>query len=244
MKSSELLNIVLTVILIFVLVRYNVNGTTDEISQTTVVNSTAVMDSLHTKKSVGKRPFLFPMPVGIIGSYDSVGTPNIMAASWIGIVNSKPMSIGVSLRPSTKTYNNVMRTQAFTVNIANEKLVEYVDWVGHYSGKDIDKFDVLPLTPVRSKLVNAPYVHEFPVVLECRVVRSTELGKHTHFVGEIMDVKVDTAILKKNQKFVDINKLRPIMMGNGSGYFGIGENLGRGGKVYQRLGINPLIESK
>ncbi|KXX66920.1 hypothetical protein AVL50_29850 [Flammeovirga sp. SJP92] len=202
------------------------------------------MDSLHVKKSVGKRPFLFPMPVGIIGSYDSAGTPNIMAASWIGIVNSKPTSIGVSLRPATKTYDNVMRNQAFTVNIANEKLIEYVDWVGHYSGRDINKFDVLPLTPVKSKLVNAPYVHEFPVVLECRVVRTTNLGKHTHFVGEIMDVKVDTAILKADEIFVDINKLRPVMTGHGSGYFGIGDNLGRGGKVYQRLGITPEVESK
>ncbi|WP_216595916.1 flavin reductase family protein [Flammeovirga sp. OC4] len=244
MKLSELLNIVLVVVLIFVLIRYNVKEANGEVNEASVVNSVAVMDSLHVKKSVGKRPFLFPMPVGVIGSYDSVGTPNIMSASWIGIVNSNPMSIGVSLRPATHTYNNVMRNKAFTVNIANEKLIEYVDWVGHYSGKDVNKFDVLPLTPVKSELVNAPYVHEFPVVLECKVVRTTNLGKHTHFVGQIMDVKVDTAIFKADKKFVDINKLRPVMTGHGSGYFGIGENLGRGGKVYQRLGITPDEEAK
>ncbi|TRX65660.1 flavin reductase family protein [Flammeovirga kamogawensis] len=192
------------------------------------------------KKSVGKRPYLFPMPIGVIGSYDSSGTPNIMAASWIGIVNSKPLSIGVSLRPATYTYKNVMRTKSFTVNIANEKLISYIDWVGHYSGKDMNKFEKLSLTPVRSKLVDAPYVNEFPVVLECKVVNITNLGKHTHFVGEIMDVKVDTALLKDdNKNLIDIYKLRPVMTGQGSGYFGIGQHLGRGGKVYQRLNIIP-----
>lgn len=240
MKLSELLNIVLVIILIGVIIKFNYNeNVTKEIADE-VINSEAVVDSLHIKKSVGKRPYLFPMPIGVIGSYDSSGTPNIMAASWIGIVNSNPLSIGVSLRPATYTYKNVMRTKSFTVNIASEKLIEYIDWVGHYSGKDMNKFEELSLTPVRSKLVDAPYVHEFPVVLECRVVNTTNLGKHTHFVGEIMDVKVDTAILKENnENLVDIYKLRPVMTGQGSGYFGIGQHLGRGGKVYQRLGIDP-----
>ncbi|WP_281614964.1 flavin reductase family protein [Flammeovirga sp. SubArs3] len=243
MKLSELLNIVLVLILIGVIIKFNYDESKEKKIANDLITSEAVMDSLHVKKSVGKRPFLFPMPIGIIGSYDSSGTPNVMAASWVGIVNSKPLSIGVSLRPATYTYKNVMRTKSFTVNIANEKLISYVDWVGHYTGKEMNKFEELSLTPVRSKLVDAPYVHEFPVVLECKVVEITNLGKHTHFVGEIMDVKVDTAILKAdNKNLVDIYKLRPVMTGQGSGYFGIGQHLGRGGKVYQRLGIDPKSE--
>ena len=63
---------------------------------------------------------------------------------------------------------------------------------GIASGRDVDKFAVTGLTPVKSELVDAPYAAEFPVVLECRLLHIVEIGLHTQFIGEIIDVKADS----------------------------------------------------
>lgn len=44
-------------------------------------------------------------------------------------------------------------------------------------------------------LVNAPYIQEFSLILECKFVHTFELGLHTQFDWEIMDVKVDESVL-------------------------------------------------
>jgi flavin reductase (DIM6/NTAB) family NADH-FMN oxidoreductase RutF len=56
------------------------------------------------------RAELHPKPAAVIGSYDKDGKPNIMTAAWIGISNSNPLSIAVSMRPATYSYGNLTET--------------------------------------------------------------------------------------------------------------------------------------
>ena len=88
------------------------------------------------------------------------------------------------MRKATYTYSNIVERKAFTINIPSEAHVQAVDHFGLVSGKDVDKFAAAKLTPVRSDLVDAPYVKEFPMILECKLVHTIELGLHTQFVGE------------------------------------------------------------
>ena len=37
------------------------------------------------KKNIGKKNWMFPMPVLMIGTYGADGTPNVMNAAWGGI---------------------------------------------------------------------------------------------------------------------------------------------------------------
>ena len=114
-----------------------------------------------------------------------------MAVAWGGICSSEPPSVAISVRKVRYTYHNLMDRKAFTISIPSEKFVKQSDYFGIVSGKNEDKFENTGLKPVPSKIVDAPYVGEFPLVLECRVTRTTDLGAHTQFVGEIKDVKVD-----------------------------------------------------
>ncbi len=178
------------------------------------------------KKSVGANTFLFVHPVLVIGTYDADGRPDIMTAAWGGICNSVPPSVAVSLREATYTHANIIRSGAFTVNMPSADYVKQADFAGIASGRDTDKFKVLGLTPVKSELVNAPYVAEFPAALECRLIKHEKLGLHTQFIGEIVDVKADEAILTDGKP--DIRKANPFVFGSfGSPfYFGIGQELG------------------
>lgn len=187
------------------------------------------------KTSLGARPLIYPTPVFAVGTYDAVGKPNVMAVAWGGICCSKPPCLSIAVRKATYTYGNLVERKAFTVSIASSDQVQTVDYFGIASGRDVDKFEAAGVTPVRSQMVDAPYVDEFPLVLECKVVHVAELGLHTLFVGEILDVKIEDSCLDANGK-PNAELLRPFLWTPGENtYYGVGENLGRGFSVGKSL---------
>jgi flavin reductase (DIM6/NTAB) family NADH-FMN oxidoreductase RutF len=178
------------------------------------------------KKSLGAKTILFPTPVLVVGTYDAAGKPNVMTASWGGICCSQPPCIAVSLRKATYTHGNIRHRKAFTVSIPSEDFVQQADYFGLISGRDTDKFAATRLTPIRSDVVDAPYVLEFAFVVECRLVHTFELGLHTQFVGEVVDVKADDAVL--GPAGIDIGKLKPLMFApDTQGYYAIGKYVGQ-----------------
>ena len=178
------------------------------------------------KKSLGAKTMVYPAPVFVVGTYDARGKPNVMTAAWAGVCCSKPPCVAVALRKATYSYENIVRAKAFTISIPSEAHVKQADYFGLVSGRSVDKFAVTGLTPVRSELVDAPYVGEFPVVLECRRVQMIELGLHTQFVGEILDVKVDEAVL--GETGVDLSKLKPFAFApDTQTYYGMGACVGK-----------------
>jgi flavin reductase (DIM6/NTAB) family NADH-FMN oxidoreductase RutF len=188
------------------------------------------------KKSIGPRTLLYPAPAVIVGTYDKVMKPNGMTAAWAGICCSRPPCVGVSLRKATYTYGHILEHKAFTVNIPSEDIVRKVDYLGMASGRDEDKFAAVGLTPVESDMVNAPYVEECPVVLECRLFKTVELGLHTQFVGEIMDVKADEEMLS-DDGLPDMARVRPVIFAPETrGYYGLGDFLGRAFSIGRKGG--------
>lgn len=187
------------------------------------------------KTSLGARPIICPAPVFVVGTYDADGRPNVMSVAWGGICCSKPPCLSIALRKATYTYNNVMERKAFTVSIPSTDHVAAADYFGIVSGRDEDKFQVTGLTPVRSDLVDAPYVGEFPLVLECKVVHVAELGLHTLFVGEIIDAKIEQKCLDARGK-PKAELVKPFVWTPGENeYYSMGKKLGRGFSVGKSL---------
>lgn len=187
------------------------------------------------KTSVGAKTVVYPTPVFVVGTYDAQGKPDVMTVAWGGICCSKPPCVSIAVRKATYTYGNLVERRAFTVSIPSEDHVVAADYFGVVSGRDEDKFAVSGLTPVRSALVDAPYVEEFPLVLECKVVHVAELGLHTLFVGEILDVKVEESCRSENGK-PSLQKVRPFSWAPAENlYFGMGNMLGRGFSVGKSL---------
>ena len=188
------------------------------------------------KKSLGPRTLAFPTPVWVVGTYDNNDKPNAMTAAWAGICCSKPPCLAVSLRKATYSYGNIVTRQAFTVSVPSEAHVKEADYFGMASGREVNKFDRAHLTPVASAVVDAPYVGEFPLVLECKLLHTIEIGLHTQFIGEIIDVKADEAVLGE-KGFPDIAKVRPIIFGPEiRTYHGIGQYLGQAFAIGKDIG--------
>jgi len=192
------------------------------------------------KKSLGAKTILYPTPVLVVGTYDKAGKPNVMTAAWGGICCSSPPCVSISLRKATYSYSNLIDNGAFTISIPSEKQARYADYFGMVSGKNTDKFSISDLTPTKSTLVNAPYIEEFPFALECRVVHQYEIGLHTQFIGEILDIKAEDNVL--NEKGVlDIEKVKPFFYApEASNYYRMGDLLGAAFSIGQDVKNSSL----
>ncbi len=187
------------------------------------------------KKSLGPKALIFPAPIWCVGTYDQEGNPNVMTIAWGGICCSTPPCVTISLRKATYTYGNILDRGAYTLSVPSEKYIKEVDYFGIVSGRDVNKFQETKLTPVKSDLVNAPYVGEFPMVLECSLIHQYEIGLHTQFIGEIMDLKVDERALGEDKK-PDILKIAPIVYATKSHqYHRIGDQIGKAFEVGRKI---------
>jgi len=179
------------------------------------------------KRSLGPKTVLYPTPVMVVAVYDQDGRPNAMTAAWGGICCSSPPCLAVSLRQATYTHGQITRRKAFTVNLPRADQAEIADFLGLASGRNMDKFSSAGITDVRSELVDAPLVAEFPVSIECRLAHVFELGLHTQFVGEIMDVKIDPQALDSQGKML-IEALEPLLfIPDTRAYHTVGRRLGQ-----------------
>jgi len=169
---------------------------------------------------------VYPSPVWCVGTYDAKGEPNIMTASWGGICCSQPPAVTVSLRKATYTYGCLMAAEAYTISVPPKSYAAQVDFFGMASGKRTKKFAEAGLTPVKAEKVNAPYVAEFPMIIECKVIHTYEIGLHTQFIGEIMDIKVDESMIGKDG-YPDMLIIDPFLYAAEQGkYYGVGAYIG------------------
>jgi flavin reductase (DIM6/NTAB) family NADH-FMN oxidoreductase RutF len=179
------------------------------------------------KKSLGAKIIVGATQVWVVGTYDGQRKPNVMTAAWGGVCCSQPPCVAVSLRKERYSYANIVNRKAFTVNVPSEDYVRQTDYVGIYGGRSTDKFSAAKLTPVRSDVVDAPYVKEFPLILECKLLHTIDLGVHTQFIGEILDVKAEESVLDEGG-IPDSGKIAPFFYSPQSRtYYRIGGCLGK-----------------
>lgn len=177
------------------------------------------------KKNYDMHHALQPNILTVVGTYDMVGQPNVMTIGWAGIANSRPkVCVAISVRKETHTYEGLVGRKAFTVNLPSEDLFKETAYFGVASGKNENKFSTAGMTPTKSEFVDAPYIEEFPVNIECKVVQINEIGSHTQFIGEVVNVKVDASF---DGNLPLIEQLRPIVYGAGDNftYYGLGKKI-------------------
>ena len=159
------------------------------------------------RKNFGAKPYTYPQPVFIIGTYGEDGTPDAMNAAWGGI--SEETELSICLSPEHKTVENILARGAFTVSMADAAHVVECDYVGIVSGNDVpDKVARAGFHPVKAEFVDAPLFEELPMTLECKFVSYDE--DSCRMVGEIVNVSADERILDEEGK-IDPTKLDPIV---------------------------------
>ncbi len=182
---------------------------------------------------VTKKPgtVLYPAPAVLV----SCGTgqqANIITLAWVGTLCSEPPLVGVGVRPSRHSHGLIAEVGEFVVNLPRKEQVRWVDYCGTVSGRDEDKWAACGFTPAPAAEVQVPVIAECPVNIECRVRQILTLGSHDLFVGEVVAVQMDEAVLDGRGR-LDFSRARPFAFLGGE-YWEIGERLGAFG--YSRKG--------
>ncbi len=167
---------------------------------------------------------LYPLPVVMVSLADRDGCPNIITLAWVGTVCTNPPMVSISVRPERYSYPILKETGEFVINLTTKELAFATDYCGVKSGRDVDKFKEMGLTPIPASEVKAPMIQESPVNIECRIRQILPLGSHDMFLADVVAVHADEKYMDKKHKF-HLEQAEPIIYSHGS-YFGCGELLG------------------
>ena len=170
---------------------------------------------------------LYPVPAVMVTCARPGEKPNILTIAWTGTICSEPAMVSISVRPERYSYDIIMDTKEFVINLTTEKLTYAADYCGVRSGKDVDKFKECGLTPSPSSIVKAPGITESPINIECKVTEVKPLGSHTMFMAEVVGIDADSGYIDESGKF-DLNRAGIMAYSHGE-YFGLGKYLGKFG---------------
>ena len=178
------------------------------------------------KKNLGVVQAVYPMPVLMVAAYDENGKVNVMNAAW-GMICAMD-KIALFIDEDHKTTQNILKSKAFTVSLADRAHMDVADFFGIASGNKMeDKFERTGYHAVKSELVNAPVIDEFPVVMECELAEVVNTENMYAIVGKIVNVAAEEAVLDEKGK-VDPTKLQALIFDQfRHGYYISGEQVGK-----------------
>lgn len=167
---------------------------------------------------------LYPLPVVLVSTAALSGERNVFTVAWTGTVCSAPPMVSISVRPERYSYAMIDETGEFVVNLTTEKLAFATDYCGVKSGREVNKWKEMKLTPVAGETVKAPLIKESPVNIECKVTDKKDLGSHHMFLARVTCVHAEEAYMDEKGKF-HLSKADPIVYSHGT-YYTMGRPLG------------------
>lgn len=167
---------------------------------------------------------IFPMPVLMVATYNEDGTVNVMNAAW-GTMQERN-TVVLNLTETHKTVQNIKRTGAFTVSIADAAHVTEADYFGVESGNKVtDKLSKAGLTSNKAECVNAPIINEFPLCLECEFIEYQTNEYGCGVIGKVVNVTASDSIMvngKPDMSLVNAIAFDPYT----HGYYKVSERVG------------------
>jgi flavin reductase (DIM6/NTAB) family NADH-FMN oxidoreductase RutF len=167
---------------------------------------------------------LYPIPAVMVSCGSSKHKANIITIAWAGTVCSNPAMVSISIRRERYSYDIIKESNEFVINLVTKELVKKADYCGVRSGRDVDKFHDMKLTPLPGTSVSAPGIAESPVNIECTVKQIIPLGTHDMFLAEVAGVTVDKRYIDEKGRF-HLNKSGLVVYSHGE-YYSLGELLG------------------
>ena len=182
------------------------------------------------KTKLGPRTLVLPQPALLIGA-DIDKKPNFLTVAWGGVACGEPPMVSVAIRHSRYTLKGIKHNQAFSLNVTPKDYVIETDYCGIVSGSKIDKVEDCAFSVFYGDLKGAPMIEQYPVNLECKVVKIIDLGSHDLVIGEVTEAHISNDCLTDGRP--DVAKIQPVayIEGQPGNYYCLGENLGNAFRI-------------
>ncbi len=118
---------------------------------------------------------------------------NVMAQSWHTMIEFEPPMVACVVSDRNFTFDTLKATKECVINIPTVELAEKAVACGNSSGRKVDKFETIGLTPLAASRVRAPLIAECYANLECRVVDTREVNRYCLFILEVLKAWIDPA---------------------------------------------------
>ncbi len=181
---------------------------------------------------------IYPVPAVLVTCGTAAEGFNIITVAWTGTVCSDPPMGYISLRPERYSYEIIRRNREFVINLTTTDLARATDWCGVKSGRDVDKFKALGLTPVKAQSVAAPLIDESPLNIECRVSQILPLGTHHMFLSQVVAINADERYIDPRTGAFALSRANPICYLHGR-YFALGKRVGTFGYSVRKRKAQP-----
>ncbi len=168
---------------------------------------------------------IYPLPAVLVSCGDEQRGYNIITIAWTGTICTQPPMCYISVRPQRYSYTLIKDSGEYVINLTTRALTFAVDWCGVKSGREVDKFKEMKLTPQKAQKVSAPLIAESPLNIECRVREVVPLGSHDMFVSEVLAINADESLINPRTGAFEFSHAQPICYSHGR-YFPLGRILG------------------
>jgi flavin reductase (DIM6/NTAB) family NADH-FMN oxidoreductase RutF len=138
-------------------------------------------------------PIVSPAAVISTGDWNEA---NLITLAWVARVVSEPPVMSVSIRPSRHSFTLIEKGGEYVINIPSATNIREVDFCGTRTGKKFNKWNELNLTKEKGLFVKVPLIKEFPINIECKVIKTVKHGTHSIYLGEVLAVHVDENMVK------------------------------------------------
>lgn len=171
---------------------------------------------------------IYPLPVVLVTCGDNPANWNLITVAWTGTINSDPPMCFISVRKERFSFDLIKRNLEYTINLTTKDMVRQTDWCGVRSGREYNKWEKTGLTPIPGETVFSPTILQSPLSIECRVKSMIELGSHTMFLSEVLNVRADEKYLNPETGRFELEKADLITYSHGH-YYALGNELGKFG---------------
>lgn len=177
------------------------------------------------KRAFKPGTLIYPLPALMVSCGNSPENYNIITVAWTGTICSDPPMCYISVRKERHSYPIIKETGEFVLNLTTEELALATDWCGVKSGREVNKFKQMHLTPEEGQVVQAPLIAESPLNIECKVFEIKELGSHDMFLAEVVAVNAEEKLIDATTGAFQLNHAHPIAYSHGK-YYKLGEKIG------------------
>lgn len=178
---------------------------------------------------------VYPVPAALVTCGATREEWNVLTVAWLGTICSDPAMLSISVRKERHSFPIIMREMEFTVNLTTVGMAKAVDWCGVRSGAKYDKWKETGLTPLAGEKVKSPTVEESPLSIECRVKETMDLGSHTMFIAEVVNVRADDRFMDASTGRFELEKADLLAYSHGY-YHSLGPVIGKFGFSVQGEG--------